>query len=666
MRCLEVSAFFGDGMVIQQGMKVPVWGKAAPGAAISLSFLGKVYDGRADASGQWELCLEPAPSGGPWVMEIRADGTAAAWGGETLILRDLYGGDVWLCAGQSNMELPLERLRDQYPGEWKPPVNSLIRQFRIPPSWDFSSPRAGIDRAGTGQAHWTAATTESLADFSGTAWFFAKALYKRQGVPIGLLHAALGGAPVEAFMSREALESYPGKIAQGELYADIHVREATIRANEQAQQDWDEQSLRTDPGLAPGAEWFRPDTDEAAWGQISLPGPFAGLEGFCGVVWLRRRFTAPRTMAGKPVRLWLGTIIDADTAYINGVEVGGTTYRYPPRKYAVPADASGGLLREGENQLTLRVVCKTGGGGLTPDKPFRIFSAGGSIELAGTWRCRTGPRLETCPPGFFIQWQPMGLFNGMIAPALRNAIRGVLWYQGESNEWQAGEYAPLFQAMIRCWRDRAPALPFLFVQLPLFGPPEDNTETSRWAVVREAQAATLALPGTGMAAALDTGEWNDLHPLNKRAVGERLALAAEKLVYGITNTSPGPMLRDISRQGNTLILSFDYCGRGLVLRSPVSAPGAGIPAAAPEAGALITAPYITVAAGDGTREPRPALIRNGNCLAVDASGMTGPFKLLYAWADNPLDRFFYNDEGLPMLPFRALCPENAPQKQKTA
>jgi sialate O-acetylesterase len=525
------------------------------------------------------------------------------------------------------MELPMGRLKDNYPEEWGSP-NPLIRQFKVPQEWDFYGPRRECGGS------WDSASGATLDGFSGAAWFFANAIFENHGTPVGLINAAWGGTPAEAWMSRAALSAFPEKTALATQYADPALCGEIIRKNEAVIKVWQDQADAADAGLS--AEWQKPETDVSQWNEMNLPGNFSeasnadGLKNFCGVIWLRKEFNVNGEFPAGEAKIWLGTIVDADTVFVNGVEVGNTTYRYPPRKYTVPA----GLLREGKNTVVIRVVCCNGEGGVTIDKDFRIFSPVGSVELGGAWKYRIGTRAEPRPEEFFLQRQPTGLFNAMIAPVLDFPCKGVIWYQGESNDRNPGEYATLFPALINDWRmqKKHPDLPFLFVQLPIWGEPEENNESSSWAIIREAQCSALALPFTGMAAGLDLGEWNDLHPLNKKDIGRRLALAAEKVVYKKSNTAPGPMLRGVERRGEKLFLTFDNCGKGLTAKEK---------------------PHVSVMSG-GTLIHLPADIENPECLSVDVSSVKNPEKILYAWASNPRDRQLYNTDGLPAIPFR-LC-----------
>jgi sialate O-acetylesterase len=623
---IKLPALFGDGMILQQGAEIPLSGKASPRVHIVLRFAGFRSETDADENGNWSLSLKPAGEGGPYTIEIEA-------GNEFLSIKDIFAGDVWICSGQSNMELPMERLKDDFPEEWESP-NQLIRQFKVPQEWDFIAPREDF---ASGQ--WRAASAETLAGFSGTAYFFAKDMFEKRKTPIGLINAALGGSPIEAWMSRDALAEFPRKFAEYEKFADPadrEEREKKIQGSAEAVRLWEEKARSRDVGLI--EKWFSPEIDDTDWLAITLPSDFSenDLPDFCGVLWLRKSIEIPAEFVGKRAKVWLGTIMDADTVYLNGVQIGSTGYRYPPRKYIIPEN----LLHKGKNEIVIRVVCNNGQGGITRDKPFHIFPFDNGkekekIRLSGGWKRKIGVRLEPRPRDFFIQWKPVGLFNAMIAPLLTYPARGVIWYQGESNTDAPEEYGAMFAALIRDWRNsfHSGELPFLFVQLPIFGVPEENTlslEKSRWAVLREEQAKALSLPLTGMATALDLGEWNDLHPINKKDVGRRLALAARKLLYNEENSSPGILLKRIERKGNTLILTFDNCGGSLISKGD---------------------PYFTIISKE-KKTRIPAFIKGENRLEIDISGIDSPETLLYAWADNPLDRQIYNSESLPAIPFR--------------
>jgi sialate O-acetylesterase len=620
---LVIPPLFSDGMVIQRDVPIPLGGYGQAGSLVSVRFRGKTVQAAVDSGGRWEAVLPPSGSGGPYTIEITAPEA------DPVLIRDVLIGDVWLCSGQSNMELPMERLRDEYPEEWNPQINSRIRQFKVHQEWDFRGPRKEYKRG-----YWQAAAPETLAAFSGTAWFFARALYEKYRLPIGLISTAMGGVPIKAWMSADALKDFPGELEQGRRFADQDYRQAVIEENIALVSAWYDTLQKEDAGLR--EQWYLDETNDSDWKELPLPGSFVTgpvPDDFCGVLWFRKTVDLPASYAGKKAKIWLGTIVDADTVYINGRETGNTAYRYPPRKYSLPA----GLLNKGKNLICLRVLCCRGGGQITPDKPFRIFTDREAVELAGTWKYRIGVCTSPCPDAFFIQKEPTGLYNAMIAPVIRHPMKGVIWYQGETDADSgdsAENYAAYFTALIRDWREKSGRgdLPFLFVQLPLFGKAEGNTEKSRWALIREAQATALSLPITGMATALDLGEWNDLHPLNKKDLGRRLALAAIAVAYGEANSAPGPLFCGLRREGDNVILDFERCGAGLLAGEDV---------------------YVTVDAGERSFRVQ-ARIREKFSLVVNISGIQNPGKILYAWADNPADRGLYNSDGLPAAPFKAL------------
>jgi sialate O-acetylesterase len=612
MNDFGLSPLLSDGMIIQRDASFPLLFVKK----VSVTFLGKTYEAQEEYDGKWLVMLESTEAGGPFTMEI-TDGS------ETVTINDIYAGDLWVCAGQSNMEMRLDRLKDNFSEEWEIEEYPVIRHFAVPQCWDFEKARDDI----TG-GKWVQANADTLVEISAVGWFFAKELNKKQGVPIGLINTAWGGTPIEAWMNADDLSGFPEKIADGAQYADTARREGIIKGTEEAINEWEELVKQEDTGLKEG--WERGETDISSWETVALPGDFkdAGVNDFCGAIWIAKDFEVEDASGFENAHVWLGTIVDADTVYINGTEVGNTTYRYPPRKYSFS-----GLLKTGTNRIAIKVVCRDGQGGVTPGKHFKIFSDNNTIELAGEWKYKIGYTAAQRPSEFFFHYKPMGDYNAMVAPLLKYPLKGVIWYQGESNTGNPLEYPELFKKMIQGWRERNvnEYLPFLFVQLPIFGEASDNNERSSWAIVREAQKSVLALPATGMACALELGEWNDLHPLNKKDVGYRLFLAAEKLLFLGDNTSPGPTLTRHEKTKDRLYLFFDNCGHGLKTETEEKA-------------------HVTVI--DGSERFRlPAEIEGADFISIDISTLFAPERVLYAWADNPRDRQLYNSDGLPVIPF---------------
>jgi sialate O-acetylesterase len=373
---------------------------------------------------------------------------------------------------------------------------------------------------------------------------------------------------------------------------------------------------------------------------MKVPGFWSGTDTgpVNGVVWFRRKFELPQSADGKPARLMLGRIVDADTTYVNGTEVGRTTYQYPPRRY----DIGEGILRAGENTIAARVVSSAGEGGFVDDKPYELQVGETRVDLKGLWRFRIGAVSEPMPPPQFVDYkQPLGFYNAMLAPLQNMTIKGVIWYQGESNVERAKEYRQLFPAMIRDWRKHwgQGDFPFIFVQLANFLEPVETPSESAWAELRDAQLSALGEPYTAMAVAIDVGEWNDIHPLNKKAVGHRLALAARKIAYGESDlVSSGPIFRSMTERDGRLTLEFDFTGCGLTARG----------------GELRG---FAISGTDDNYVWAQAAI-DGDKVVVWNDSVAEPAAVRYAWADNPVDANLYNCEGLPASPFQAsVAPE---------
>lgn len=484
-----------DGMVLQRGTAARIWGKADE--RVTLTFLGKQYVTAPDPSGYWEILLDNLPPGGPYTMSINE-----------ITINDVFVGDVWLCSGQSNMQIPMSRVKHMYPEEIASP-NPNIRQFTVPQRFNFHGPQDSLEGG-----HWSAASTDTISDFSAVGYFFAKRLHERYHVPIGLILSAIGGTPIHAWMSRGALEAFPELIREADLCADDGYV-ARVQAEDMRQIESFFSGIdASDPGLR--ESWHSPDYSDEGWEERDLLDPWPGS----GSVWLRKTLHIPPELAGKKATLFLGTLIDWDMVYVNGQVVGNTTYRYPPREYIVPSLPSGCCV------IAIRVISKDGGC-FTPGKQYLLSTDDGVFNLNGKWLFRRGASALPPAPEVFFTYKPTGLYNGMITPLRRFTIKGALWYQGEADADNPERYAEKLRALISTWRsDWGYDIPFLLVELPHWegGP--------HWHLLRQQQWLALDMPKTAMAAAFDLGEHNDLHPLGKQAVGDRLARCAMRLVYG--------------------------------------------------------------------------------------------------------------------------------------
>ena len=336
-------------------------------------------------------------------------------------------------------------------------------------------------------------------------------------------------------------------------------------------------------------------------------------------------------MIDKPARLLLGRVVDSDRTYVNDKFVGSVSYQYPPRKYDLPEN----LLKAGKNTIVVRVINNVGRGGFLLDKPYQLIAGNRTIDLKGPWQYKLAATMEPLPGKTFIEWQPLGLYNGMIAPLLNYTIKGVIWYQGESNTARPHEYQKLFPALIADWRRQwnQGDFPFLYVQLANYMQAKDQPSESNWAELREAQLKTLSVPDTAMAVAIDIGEWNDVHPLDKEDVGKRLALGAQKVAYGDdTVVYSGPIYQSMEIEGNRITLAFTHVGSGLIAKG----------------GKL---KEFAIAGADKKFVWATAKIE-GDKVIVRNDDIPNPVAVRYAWADNPEGANLYNKEGLPASPFR--------------
>ena len=612
-----------SGMVLQREQPVRLWGWAKPGENVTLTFQQKTYRATTGPDGQWRVTLPAMKAGGPYTLDIKAS--------NELNLKNILVGDLWFCAGQSNMELPMRRVRDKYPTEVAQATNPRIRQFDVPMRYDFRGPKADV----TGGS-WVAATPETVLNFTAVGYFFAKEINAKYQVPVGLIKVAVGGSPAEAWLSADALKQFPKYEQQSVPYKDSALVASTKQRESAAVSAWYKQLHQADQGEAPGQpKWYAPSYDASSWATMNVPGEWADqtpLGPVNGVLWFRKEIEVLAAMVGQPARLELGTLVDADSTYINGQLVGTTGYRYPPRKY----DFRAGLLKPGKNVVTVRLISNGGRGGFTPDKKYQLTAGGQTLDLRGPWQYKLGGSMPPSPGTTTFQYQPGGLYNGLVAPVLPYAIKGVLWYQGESNVGHPADYYALTSTLVADWRTHfaQPNLPFLYVQLANLNAAAKEPGESKQALVRDAQRRLLALPRTGMAVITDVGEWNDIHPLDKATVGHRLALAAEKVAYGDAKVvASGPLYQATKTTGNQAALTFESVGSGLVAKG--NGPLTG----------------FTVAGADHKFYPATARIE-GAKVVVSSPAVPAPVAVRYAWADNPENANLYNKEGLPTSTFR--------------
>jgi len=631
---MKIASLFTNGMVLQQGVSVPVWGTGTPGDLVTVHFAGQQVSASADADGRWIVRLAP--------LEANASASeleVSSSDGASLKITDVLVGEVWVCSGQSNMEWPLQSSRNGAK-EVTQAHFPAIRLFTVPhrPSRTSETEIAG--------AAWCACSPETAANFSAVAYYFAREIQSRLNIPIGLIHTSWGGTIAEAWTAWDALLENPATRGIVETF------EYSLRDLDSRLEEWEALQEKTrDKGNTKHAEgWAGIEESQADWREMVLPGSWQsrGLN-HSGIVWFRKTVEIPAAWAGRDLQLAIGATDKSDTTYFNNTQVGGITMAERAdswshlRIYTVPGE----LVQAGKNVIAVRIHSDKYVGGMTGPKEFMQLTcpdcAGDAgIPLAGSWRYAVEADYGIVQvPVEPVVKAPSALFNGMISPLLPFAIRGVIWYQGEANADRAAQYRDLFQVLIRSWR-RAWGqgdFPFYFVQLANYMARQEQPTESQWAELREAQMMALALPNTGMAVAIDIGEAEDIHPGNKMDVGLRLALHALHGAYGHSGVIPsGPLLRAAKREGSSLRLSFDQVGGGLVCQG----------------NALCG---FAIAGEDGRFVWAEATI-DGEDVLVSSPEVAAPRSARYGWANNP-EVNLYNNAGLPAAPFRTDFPGQA-------
>lgn len=619
---LELFTIFQDGMVLQRDKSVAVWGWAPSGTQVSLNFLKTHIETIANDSGEWMGVLPATAFGGPYELSVSS-------GQEKITITDIMIGDVYLASGQSNMELPLSRTVDCLKDDIEKINNPMIREFRVPITYAFDSPKTRL----TGGS-WKKATGEDIPNLSAVGYFFAASLFEQHGIPIGIINTGVGGSPIEAWLSESSIRTVGGYEDTLALCKDDTRVQDIITADLKRSDNWYRQLNAEDRGISdPANNWNSETYDDTQWPTVDIPGYFRTiptLQKLHGCVWFRKKVIIPQGVGLTNAMLFLGAIIDADEVFINGIPVGKTEYMYPPRRYPIPE----GVLREGSNQIAIRLVVNRNSGGFVIGKKYKLTGTDWKVGLSGKWKYSIGAVLPELPQTTFFQYKPCGLYNAMFSPLMPYRFRGILWYQGESNERNPNAYESRLDTLITEWRAAiGEELPFLYVQMPNFEDPSEQTPPHSWAILREAQRKNLALPKTAMAVVIDSGEANDVHPQNKKTVGERLALCARMLVYGEEIEYSGPCCERarLDENGLHVVLEFSHMENGAVLRNSPSA-------------------YFELRDTDGTYHSAVASIR-GNTVLLDCASKPKPVAVRYAWRNNPENPDLYNSAGLPASPF---------------
>jgi len=619
---------FSDNMVFQQKTKAAIWGKADAGKTVSIatSWNSKTYQVTATADGGWKVFAATPEYGGPFTVTISD--------GEEVTLKNVMIGEVWLCSGQSNMEFPVAGWSQvvNYKQEVTDAMYPNIRLLTV----DHVESTVPLAEAKIKGGGWQPCTPETVTGFSAVAYFFAKEVYKKTGMPVGLIHSSWGGTIVEAWESEGTVKQFADLSPALDKVKTLDKEQSQALYSKEINA-WQKAVKDKDPGYKNGvAVWAATNVDTGGWQPMIVPSFWEKneLEEFDGVVWLRRKINIPAEWVGKDLQLNLGGVDDNDITFFNGEKVGESNGFNVMRNYTIPA----GKVKAGENILTVRIVDGGGEGGIYGDKNkmFLATTSGERIALDGGWQYKVAVDFKDTPMPALNAGpnRPTVLFNGMINPLVQFTIRGVLWYQGESNVSRAHQYRQLFPGLINDWRQKFnnKNMPFYFVQLANYLKLSQQPKPSAWAELRDVQLKTLSLPNTGMAVTIDIGDGNDIHPKNKQDVGKRLALIALAKNYGEDVPYSGPSYNSYKVEGASISLAFKNVSGGLKAKD----------------GGKLTG--FTIAGADQKFYSAEAVI-SGDKIMVSSASVPKPVAVRYAWANNPVFNL-YNNADLPASPFR--------------
>lgn len=623
-----VSPMFSDNMVLQRGMADPVWGWASPGTKITVQIGDQKASTTANRDGKWQTKVGPLEVGGPYTMTIT--------GPKTVTFSNILVGDVWICSGQSNMEMGIGNVNN---------AEEEMNSGDYPKIRLFAQPRlvAGEPVQATGGSWQVCSPTALRTDgiwggFSATGYFFGRKLHQDLGVPIGLIHTSWGGTVAQAWTNAKELGDKLPEFRPFIQQLD-EARKQKLVAQKTKVDPFAAWYAKNDKGSSTTPGWESTNLDDSGWKSAEVPGFFqkSGYPEFdnvMSVVWYRKTVEVPQGATGEATLKFLAD--DNDTAWVNGVKVGSTDGYNIPRKYKVPA----GVLKPGKNVIAIRVTDTSAPGGIYGD-PTNILletSESAPIALRGQWKLKLGTVITAQNPlPATIQDNPnfpTVLYNGMIYPIIPFGIKGAIWYQGESNAGQAYQYRTLLPTMIQSWRNtwHEGDFPFYIVQLAGFGAKPDQPGNDAWAELREAQWMTAqSVRNAGIATAIDIGESRDIHPKNKQEVGRRLALVAEAQAFKMPVEAFGPVYRSMKVEGSKIRLNFNHAEGGLSAKN---------------------GPLIGFAiAGDDHKWYWADAQVDGNTVVVSSSNVPHPVAVRYSWATY-YESNLYNQAGLPAFPFR--------------
>jgi len=606
--------FFSNHMVLQRDAPITIYGWAGAGKTVKINFNNKNLKTKANANGEWTIDFKALKAGGPYKMTIIEDNTIA--------LEDIYIGDVWFCSGQSNMGWKLE---DALNGkeELSKANYEKIKLLQV------SRTMAGSPQKDIEKGQWETCSPENAIGFSAVAYFFGRELYQDYNVPIGLINSSWGGTNIEAWMSEDMMGKHESaKKVMAEMKS-LNFSDLTKNYYRDFKK-WEEKVDKLDVGLQ--EKWFDNSYDKSSWKTISVPTFWetAKITPGDGVVWVSRNFElSQKDWSEKELLLSIGRIDNEDVTYINGKVVGQSTVKDLDRFYKIPNS----IFTVGKNTITIRIKNTGDIGGFRSAKEALYLQAGDQkIALAGDWKYEIGTKtIDEVPVRLHPNNYPTSLYNGMVAPFFRIKIKGVIWYQAESNAKNAVEYADLFKGMITDWRTKWKSdFPFIFAQLPNYA-----NQNDRWITLRESQAKALELKNTGMAVLIDVGTDENIHPIHKQIVGKRMAVIAGNLAYANKNKSASaPVFEQYKTEGNSIIVTFK---NGTFAEETPKSEING----------------FMIAGNDNKFYPANALLQNDRrTIKLSSDKVLDPKEVRYLWKDAPGKIMLYNKDGLATPPFR--------------
>lgn len=602
---LYLAPIFCDGMILQRDRENKIYGKEYNCDKVTVLFMGVEYVG-AVSNHEFSVSLPAIAAGGPYEITVIAS--------SEITISDVYFGDVYWLAGQSNMELPIKRVLDVSSEEVKSTHEPLIRQYLIPASFNFKEANEFM-----AQSSWQKAIEEDIYNFSALGLFFAKEIKETQNVPIGLIMTAVGGSKIESWMNPDTLKSFGDYEREIKDFKDIEYFNQYISNQQSKANEW----------LMEVSNKEEIDTNHYKnWDTCTLPALLSdlGIEEFQGSIYFMKEIFIDQEAKLEDALLYMGTIIDSDQIYINNVLVGRTEYRYPPRKYDIPK----GVLKPGLNTIMARIVINHGNGGMIKGRPYYLEFNDTRLSLEGDWYYKIGYRAtSSIPPVLFPPLLPICFYHTVVVPLSSISLKAMLWYQGESNTGYPIEYSEKFAAMVHDIRKLfGYEFPVLTVQLTNYREPLSKVEDTGWAMIREQQRRGLDLNQVGMAVTFDIGEWNDLHPQNKKEIGVRLARVARKLIYKEEIQYSGPLPKVIKEENSSLVIEFEHLDS---FQERTDLAGFEV-------------------AGEDDEFYNATAYGEGNKIYVFSDMVKELKKVRYNWCDNPVHHF-YNKAGLPASGF---------------